>query len=101
MSQLWFGFTPWPKNFYAMGAAIKKKKKIWDNLNIKTNKKNSKRCNLFNEIEIHESINECMSKKRNYWNACCGAAEMNPTRKHEVMGLTPGIAQWVKDLALP
>ena len=28
-------------------------------------------------------------------------AETNPTRSHEVMGLIPGLAQWVKDLAFP
>ena len=29
-----------------------------------------------------------------------GAAETSPTRNHEVSGLAPGLAQWVKDLAL-
>ena len=32
--------------------------------------------------------------------SCCGEAETNPNRNHEVVGLVPGLAQWVKDLAL-
>ena len=31
----------------------------------------------------------------------CGAVEMNPTRNLEVAGSIPGLAQIVKDLALP
>ena len=27
---------------------------------------------------------------------CCGAAEMNPARNHEVAGSMPGLTQWVK-----
>ena len=34
------------------------------------------------------------------WSSHCGSAEMNPTRYHEVTGSIPGLAQWVKDLAL-
>ena len=26
---------------------------------------------------------------------------LNPTRNHEVVGLTPGLAQWIKNPALP
>ena len=39
-------------------------------------------------------------KIKNTWSSCCGAAETNPTRNHEVVGSIPGLPQWVKDLAL-
>ena len=35
------------------------------------------------------------------WSSYLGAGETNPTRNHEVVGLMPGLPQWVKDLALP
>ena len=32
--------------------------------------------------------------------SCCGTAEANPTRNHDVVGSILGLTQWVKDLAL-
>ena len=34
------------------------------------------------------------------WSSRRGTAETNPTRNHEVAGLIPGLAQWVKNQAL-
>ena len=36
-----------------------------------------------------------------FQNSCRGAVEMNPTKNHQVAGSIPGLAQWVKDLAMP
>ena len=40
-------------------------------------------------------------KNKKWGYSCHGAVEANLARDHEVVGLIPGPAQWVEDLALP
>ena len=68
---------------YAMGVALKRQKSI-------------------NQLFYISRLQVAKKKKKKRCNRSprCGASETNPTRKHEVAGLIPGLAQWVKDLAL-
>ena len=53
--------------------------------------------------QIQESRKEVpFSPLKNiYRSSCHGSAVTNLTSIHEDMGLIPGLAQWVKDLAVP
>ena len=50
---------------------------------------------------LREEFATITLKKKYSWSSQCGSVVVNPISIHENMGLIRGLAQWVKDLALP
>ena len=60
-------------------------------------------------MKKEKNLKKCISINLNHFTVhlklilgvSVGAAEVNPTKNHEVVGSIPGLTQWVKDPVLP
>ena len=68
-------------------------------LKLGSKKGNCKQNRTEKAVGFQKLLFSCNSKNMR-WRSHRGAVETNPTRNHEVVGSIPGLAQWVKDLAL-
>ena len=58
------------------------------------------KASFFWKIRVYGGEKKLPLEFKNSGSSHHGAVETNPTRKHEVLHLIPGLAQWVKDPAL-
>ena len=49
---------------------------------------------------VHPNLDSVLVQDLHFWNSYCGSVLTNPTSIHNDIGSIPGLAQWVKDLAL-
>ena len=74
-------------------------KQKWSELNVSFALASKQDQSGYEELLLERTEKEKVKSVQNFhWlgSSCCGAAETDPTGSHEVGGLIPGLAQWVR-----